>query len=443
MINLVMIDCHDMGQHIGAYGWKTVPSKNLDALAARGVRFENSFCTAPQCSPSRAGLYTGRYAHANGMFGLAHSPFNWRLHENEIHLAQHLRQAGYTTTLIGTQHVTENKIKSIKELGYQEAILLEKPQEVGEQVKQFLAKAPQAPFFLNIGFVYPHRDKHGQFKQVPADNSLGIEVPPYLPNTPEARQEVAEFQGVIAEMDRAIGEIWAALTQSGLLKNTWLIFTTDHGIAMPRAKCTLFDPGIEVALITYAEPFGLTGGRVIDDLISNVDLVPTILEMLEIEVPDTIQGKSFAALLRNQPYTSRQEVFAEKTFHTTYEPLRAIRTNRYKLIWNVEAGILNVPGDIMHSPIFPQMIEQITQERPYYELYDLTQDPLERNNLALHPEYRQIFNDLRERLLSWMRETGDPLLQGPIASPFYEQGLATLQGNDALKASAHNFYTED
>jgi len=426
MTNLVIIDCHDIGKHLGAYGWETVPSKNLDALADRGVNFTNSFCTAPQCSPSRAGLYTGRYPHANGMLGLAHHPFNWRLHPEETHLATYLRDAGYATTLIGVQHVTGHEPRLIQALGFDDIQQIESAQEVGQTAAEFLSNLPPEPFFLKIGFLDPHRDADGHFKQAPPDSSLGVKLPPYLPKTKEAYQEMAQLQGVIRQMDEAVGCIWKAISESGLLKNTWVIFTTDHGIAMPHAKCTLYDPGIEISLIMFSEPFGLTGGLVFNELVSNVDLVPTILEMLNIHLPEHLQGQSFANLLRKQPHTPRTEIFAEKTFHTAYEPQRAIRTNRYKLIWNVEAGIINVPGDIMHSPIFPQMINTITQERPHFELYDLSQDQQELNNLASNPDYAEVFHNLCHKLVDWMQKTDDPILKGPLASSFYYQGLEKL-----------------
>jgi N-sulfoglucosamine sulfohydrolase len=412
---------------MGAYGWKTVPTHNLDALASRGVRFENHFSTAPQCSPSRAGIYTGRYPHANGMFGLAHDPFNWRLNDDEIHLAQRLRQEGYHTELIGIQHVTAHEPHAVRALGFNKVYLTQDPDDVARQAKKFFKERPQKPFFLKIGFEYPHRDGQGRFKQAQPDNSLGVDVPPYLPDCPAAKEEFSELQGVIRRMDQASGEIFNEIEDAGLLHDTWIIFTTDHGIAMPMAKCTLYDRGIETALIMYAEPFGLTGGKVYDHLINNVDLVPTIIDMLEMTQPKNLQGKSFAPLLRNQPFNARKEIFAEKTFHTAYEPQRAIRTERFKLIWNLEVGIINVPGDVMRSPIFPEVINAVVAERPQFELYDLLNDPNERINLIDRPEYEEVFNDLRLRLLSWMKETQDPLLAGPITSPFYEAGRKKLK----------------
>jgi len=425
-MNLLIIDCHDLGQHLGSYGWKTMPTPNLDTLAAKGLRFENHFCTAPQCSPSRSGIYTGRYPHANGMFGLAHDPFNWRLNPDEKHLARILRDAGFQTTLIGIQHVTGFDTRLIEELGYQNNWSVIKARDVGEMTSKFFEESVQEPFFLKIGFFYPHRDDHGRYFQEPPDRSLGVAIPPYLPQSDQAAEEMAEFQGLVGEMDKSVGRILSKLEETGMLADTLVIFTTDHGIAMPRAKCTLYDPGIATALIMYSQALNLVGGKVVHDLISNVDLVPTILDLMVIDPPPNLQGQSFAGLLREQAYQAREEIFAEKTFHTTYEPQRAIRTKRYKLIWNVEAGIINVPGDIMHSPIFPQMIDEITEERPYFELYDLLNDPLEHHNLIDDPAYAEIFDDLRQRLLAWMEETQDPILQGPIKSPFYDHGKAQL-----------------
>jgi N-sulfoglucosamine sulfohydrolase len=312
MTNLVMIDCHDLGRHLGCYGWSGVPSPNLDRIATEGVRFANSFCTAPQCSPSRAALYTGRYAHANGMFGLAHAPFNWRMNTDEVHLAGHLQNAGYFTAQIGVQHVTQWSTESIRQLGFDHVEIRDDAPDIARQVTAFLEGVGQQPFFLNIGFTEPHRDMDGGFGQADPDDSLGISLPPYIPDTPQARSEFAQLQGVIGLMDAAVGVIWEALQANDLLSDTWVIFTTDHGIAMPRAKTTMYDPGIETALLMYAEPFGLTDGLVFDEMISNVDIVPTILDGLGITPPDTLHGRSFWGLLTGTDYPPNTHIFAEK-----------------------------------------------------------------------------------------------------------------------------------
>ena len=431
MTNLLMIDCHDLGRHLACYGRASVRSDHLDALARDGVRFSSSFCTAPQCSPSRAALYTGRHSHANGMLGLAHDPFSWRLHDDETYLARYLQDAGYETVHAGTQHVTAFNEPAVKALGFDRVLPGYLAPELAESVTAYLAEAHNRPFFLNVGFFEPHRDGTGGFKQAPPDTWRGVDLPPYIPDTPEAKYEFAELQGSIRRMDEAVGAIVAALRRLDLLDDTWIIFTADHGLAMPRAKCTLYDPGIEIPLIMHAPGLGLTGGRIVSELVSHVDLVPTVLEALGLDIPANLHGCSYWPLLQGGDYTPRDAIYAGKTFHTDYEPQRAIRTADYKLIWNAEVDIINVPADVMHSPIYPQMIDALTVERPPVELYDLRADPDETRNVAGQPIYADIQRELTDRLRGWMQATGDPLLNGPVASPYYARAMRLLAGDDA------------
>jgi arylsulfatase A-like enzyme len=230
-------------------------------------------------------------------------------------------------------------------------------------------------------------------------------------------------------MDTGVGRILQALDELGLAESTCVVFATDHGAAMPRAKCTLYDPGIEVALLWRWPQGGVPRGRVVDELVSNVDVTPTLLEALGLPLPGRLQGRSFWPLLTGAgAYSPRTEVFAEKTFHTYYEPMRAIRTARHKLIVNFEVStVVDVPSDIRESPIYPLMLRQLNDVRPSIELYDLAADPWEQHNLADTPDVDAIQADLRQRLLRWMTETDDPLLRGPVASPYYADALARLR----------------
>src|SRR5579884_2025380 len=155
MVNIVLITTHDLGRHLGCYGKNSVNSPHLDNLAQQGILFQNSFCTTPLCSPSRAALHTGRYAHANGMMGLAHAPFNWRLHSGEKHTAQRLREHGYTTALIGVQHLTHQP----EDLGYDFVVRRGQARQMGEEAVAFLRSRKQSrqPFYLEVGFFEPHR----------------------------------------------------------------------------------------------------------------------------------------------------------------------------------------------------------------------------------------------------------------------------------------------
>jgi hypothetical protein len=149
--------------------------------------------------------------------------------------------------------------------------------------------------------------------------------------------------------------------------------------------------------------------------------------MLNLPLPENLQGRSFRGLLTGDSYAPRSEIFAEKTFHTAYEPMRAIRTATHKLIANFEIGLAyDVPADVMQSPIYPLLVPELARVRDHIELYDLTVDPWERANHAGTPELAEIERDLLARLHAWMLETGDPLLDGPIPSPFFRESRSRL-----------------
>ncbi len=430
MANIVFITTHDLGRFLNCYDRTTINSPHLDALARTGVLFQNSFCTAPQCSPSRSGLHTGRYPHANAMLGLAHPPFGWELGPGEKHITRRLQENGYATALVGEQHLSA----SGRNLGYDTIVPLGPARQMGEAAAQILSELATGdkPFYLEVGFHEPHRPY--DWGNVTPDDSKGVAVPGFLPDCLESRQDFAALQGSVAAMDAGVGVLLEVLQQSGLDRSTWLIFTTDHGVAMPRAKGTLYDPGIETALLMRWPDQGIEGGGVYGEMISNVDIVPTLLEGANLPVPSEIQGRSFWPLLQNQPYQPRAEVFAEKTFHQYYEPMRGIRTTSHKLIVNMEASTtIDVPSDARSSPVYPRLIEAFGGNRAQVEFYDLKLDPWEENNLTtqpLSPELLAIEQDLRRRLLVWMEQTGDPILRGPISSPYYHEVVEWLHQPD-------------
>jgi len=422
--HVVQITCHDLGRFLGCYGVATVRTPHLDALAAAGVRFERAFCTSPGCSPSRSSLAAGRYPHANGVMGLAHDGFGWDLSPGEQHVAGLLAGHGYETHLFGLQHVT----MQIERLGFDHVHRRGLGPAVAEDVEAVLAAGPFAgPLYLEINLEEPHRpyDQGG----VQPDASAGITVPPWLPDTDAAREEFAALQGAVHAADTAIGRILAAIDATGLTETALVVFTTDHGLAMPRAKCTLYDAGIGVALIARWPAGGLRAGSTVSALISNVDVLPTLLEATGVPGPGNLHGRSFLPLLRGGTLEARQEVFAEKTFHSYYDPIRAIRTDRYKLIRNFETCFLvEVPGDVQLGAIYRTELERyVSATHPDIEIYDLFTDPDEQRNLAGRPEFAEVERDLDARLWRWMGETGDPLLNGLVPSPAYRRALTGTQ----------------
>jgi len=427
-LNLVVVICHDLGQHLGCYGVPDVRSPAIDAFAASGMRFANSFCAAPQCSPSRAALWTGRFPHANGVVGLAHAGFANDLNPGERHLAQILREAGYDTHLFGAQH----EARSPERCGYEHTHAAGPSGKVARDFAAFLATREEnaRPLFAQIGFFEPHRPFPRE--DVKPLSPGEMTVPAYLPDIPEVREDLADLEASIASADRGLGRIVETIRASKIAGNTIVVFTADHGIAFPHAKMTLYDPGIEVALI-IAGP-GIQGGAVCQELISNVDVLPTLLDLAGLPLPTNLHGRSFSGLVTDREYTPNERIFAEKTYHTYYDPMRAVRGRRWKLIANFEfapwqetppdyrnnakgyvevANALNVPGEIQYHPPF--------------ELFDLEKDPYEQHNLANDPAHQSTRDDLIRALREWMEATDDPLLDGPMEQGAYRRRMEAFK----------------
>lgn len=421
--NVLMITCHDIGRHLGCYGVETVNTKNLDSLAAQGIRFANYFATDCVCSPSRGSIMTGRYPQSNGLMGLTHEPWGWSFKAGERHLAAILKDAGYETTLAGLQHVTSG---DPRELGYQNVLSEDrKAEQTVEAARRFLRNAGKGtrPFFLKVGFFEVHRPF-----TVGTDEEKGVFIPPYLKDTAANREDLARFQGTIKFFDACVGRILDELRKSPCADETLVVFTSDHGIPYPGAKWCLYEPGIETPLLMYYPGTKLAGGRVYDQLMSNVDFLPTLLDILGVDIPSNVQGHSFKAVIEGTMAESpRNEVFAQRTSHALRDNTsRAVRTRRYKLIRYFE------PGRSIEFPIdtVPQRVAEHTERprrkpgaRPVVQLFDLKTDPHERNDLARSPEHAEIVRDLSDRLWRWMEEVGDPILKGPLVTPYYEKAM--------------------
>ena len=426
--NLVVVICHDLGRRLGCYGIPEARTPNIDAFAAGGVRFSNAFCTAPQCSPSRAALWTGRYPHANGTVGLTHAGFKNDLNPDERHLVQLLAENGYDTHLFGACHEAQTH----ERCGYRTFHGGGSSSQHADRFVDFIGqrRAEEGPFFAQVGTAEPHRPfNHGD---VPVQDHARMTIPPHLPDIPVVREDLADMEASIAFMDREFGRMLEALRASAAAANTLVVFTADHGIPFPRAKMSLYDGGLEVPLIMQGT--GLGEPRTLDTMIPNVDVMPTFLELLGLPVPGNLHGRSFAPLLRGEAYTPNAEMFAEKTYHTYYDPMRCIRTGRWKLIANFE----NAPwcetspdyGDNAKGYPETSLALNVPYSRQYHppiELFDLEQDPGEWNDLVDDPAHRKTRDGLIRRLRAWMETTGDPLLDGPMAQGAYRVRMAAFK----------------
>jgi arylsulfatase A-like enzyme len=233
-----------------------------------------------------------------------------------------------------------------------------------------------------------------------------------------------------------------ALRETGLYEESIIFFTTDHGPAFPRMKCTLYDTGIGVSFI-MDYPDNPARGQALDTLVSQVDVFPTLCELLGFDPPDYLQGVSFAPALRGETDMVRDEIYSEVSYHAAYEPMRCIRTDRYKLIrFFDEEWEGHVSANTDPSPSKTMYRDAGWMERPRAKemLFDLWLDPVERENVADDPQYAEVYNSLSIRLREWMEQTDDPLLKadkGRIVPP------AGAKINTRTSVHAHDPERED
>ena len=426
--NVLFMTSHDTGDWLGCYGHGTVHTPNLDALASEGCRFSSNFCTSPICTPSRGAMMTGRYPQTNGLMGNIQTPYRWRYRQGERHLSHLLGEQGYHTLLFNHQHEAPHD----NPLGFRERRLVDcgsfelmtgehvsTADETANALIKFLREYGNdgAPFYAQVGFFETHTPY--DWSGVQPDDSRGIGVPPYIVDDAKARQQVAGLQGSIQSLDQAVGRILDALSETGLDQNTIVIFSVDHGVELPHCKCELYDGGIRTALLLRLPQDPIGPGRVCDWLISNVDVVPTLFDLLNLPVPERLQGQSFAAFLRNEQAAPRRDaVFAMMHSHGTFVESRCVRTRQYKLIRNFS------PSRLPAAPF--RRGRSSRYERPVLELYDLRADPYELSNLGMDARYNQVREDLDQRLLSWLQDVEDPILSGPVPTPYYRMAMADL-----------------
>jgi len=407
-LNILVIITHDTGRHLGCYDRK-VETPNLNRLADKGVLFTNFFCTAPQCSPSRASLLTGRYPHTHGLIGLTHRGF--RLNMNEPPLPALLADAGYSTYLFGFQHESSDPYS----LGYQKVFKAKSNSclDVTPLVLDFLSKKPERPFFMMIGFSETHRPFPEYEGAV--DNIEGF---PYLPDVEEIRRNIASLNILVRRVDEKVGEILRAVEEIGLRDDTLIVFTTDHGVAFPGAKATLFDPGIEISML-MSGPDEFKGGKRINSLLSNLDFAPTILDLCDIPIPAEMQGKSMLPIIRGELDKLHDWIFIEQTYHAAYDPMRGVRTERFKYIRSFEKRPFWFPPNVDGGPSkeVARKLGYFNRPRPSEMLFDLQADHVERRNLVDDPDYSDMLEKMRSILEDWMRSTADPLLKGYVPPP--------------------------
>ncbi len=416
-MNLIYLHTHDTGRYLQPYGCQ-VPTPRLQALADQSALFRNNYCCGPTCSPSRSAMLTGRYPHNCGMMGLAHRGFSI---DYEQHLARFLRRNGYETVLCGMQH----EAARAEDVGYDRVYSHDKAackhatewdEANGASAMAFLRERHDKPFFLSYGLEHTHRP----FTEFDADiRQEGVRPPAPLPDTAETREDFVGFATSARRADQCIGRVLDEIDRLGLGDDTVVLYTTDHGIAFPWMKCTLYDTGIGTAMM-LRYPGNPAAGKAIDALTSHIDVFPTLCDLLGISKPDWLQGVSLRPLLEGTAPAVREQIFAEVVYHASYEPQLAVRTDRYKYIRRMNPehttpALANVDNSPSKDYLMAHGLRDMQLEQEM--LYDLVMDPNERRNLVTDPAYASVRTEMAGRLDIWMRDTAHPLLNGPVQLP--------------------------
>lgn len=463
--NIVFVIADDHGQDAGCYGNPVVRTPNLDRLAKEGTRYVNAFCTTASCSASRSVILSGLHNHATGQFGHTHNYHHFSAYGSVYSLPAILADNGYRTARIGKFHVAPEEVfRFEKVLPMQGGA--RNPVKMAENCREFLAEKSDKPFFLYLATHDPHRsgDVRKDLAEEPnafgnAGAKAGVEevvydpkrviVPPWMPDTPAARAEIAQYYQAVSRVDQGLGRLVEILKETGQYENTLIVYTADNGSAMPGSKTTLYEPGMRLPLVVR-HPAVSNRGVVSRAMVSWVDFAPTLLEVAGVKqvmapplragdpedgprrparnapakVPYAFHGRSFLSTLeQDKPADGWDEVYASHTFHeiTMYYPMRVVRTERYKLILNV-AHQLPFPfaSDLYESGTWQSALKAGSEavygkrrvsafvQRPKYELYDLQSDPDEVKNLAEDAAHREVFEKLSVKLKAFQERTGDP-----------------------------------
>jgi N-sulfoglucosamine sulfohydrolase len=331
--NVILFVTDDQGQDAGCYGNPVLKTPNLDRLAAEGTRFKHAFCTTASCSASRSVILTGLHNHANGQYGHQHSYHHFSSFDNVQSLPALLGQAGYRTARIGKFHVAP---EAVYKFDVQLPGNARSPVAMADRCKDFIADPSDKPFFLYFCTADPHRGGGAAAELPHRPNRFGnkpggqeypgitptrydpkdVLVPPFLPDTPVCRAELAQYYQSVSRIDQGLGRLVRVLKDAGKYDDTLIIYISDHGIAFPGAKTTAYEPGLRAPCVVR-NPYAGKRGVASEALVSWVDLTPTVLDFARAKLPKQAKfhGRSFLPILEEDKPQGWDEVFASHTFH--------------------------------------------------------------------------------------------------------------------------------
>ncbi len=472
--NIVFIIGDDLSPTLGCYGDKVIKTPAIDALARDGMIFRNAFATTASCSASRSVVMSGLHNHANAQYGHQHSYHHFSAYPNVAALAlpRVLAQAGYRTGHVGKYHVAPEEVFHFEQYFKANG---RNPVELAEAAADFIRAKDEKPFFLYYATADPHRGggedettperpnlfgnkpNRGAFPQInevfykPSE----VEVPAFLPDTPTSRAELAQYAQSVSRVDQGVARLVQILKDAGVYEKTLIVITSDHGIAMPGGKTTVYEPGLRVPFVVR-NPYAAKRGHASDALISHVDITPSLLDFAggfdaatsaptalakkpparrargeDVEMANPgpriarYHGRSWVPILEQEKPAGWDVIHASHTFHEIqmYYPMRVIRDRDYKLIWNI-AHPLPFPfaSDLWAAPTWQAQYQQGPTapygvrtvgayiQRPQFELFDMRADPDERTNLATDPKHKATLDAYVAKLKEFEKQTNDPWL---------------------------------
>lgn len=437
--NIVFIIADDMAWNdCSAYGHPSIKTPNLDKLAKEGMLFTQAFLTTSSCSPSRSSIITGTYPHQTDAEQL-----HWPLPADKITFVEKLKEAGYWTAQAGKWHLgdfVKDRFDYLAPAGTSGFVF--KSDDNNKEEKSLkndgsgcqawvptLQKRPKnKPFFLWLAAFDPHRPYDRAEKR---HHIQDVEVPVYLPDNEQVRQDLALYYDEISRLDDYVGDVIAELDREGLSENTLVLFISDNGRPFPRDKTTLYDGGIKTPWIVKW-PSKVQKGSKSEVLISSVDIAKTFLSLAGLSAGDNFVGKDFSEVLTNPTSSIRDYVYAEDHWHDHEDYGRAIRTNQYKYIRNFYPDLPNTPpADALRSPSFQSMLQLkgegklspaqravFMAPRAEAELYDIKKDPNELNNLAKSVEYAAVLKQMQAYMTDIRTATQDKLPTKRTADEF-------------------------
>ena len=440
--------------HAGVYGDRTVKTPNFDALAAGGMLFTNAFTASPSCSPSRASILTGRYPHQNGVAGNLWSEFPADL----TVYPEVLEAAGYATGF---------EQKGWAPGDWAATGRTQNPTGHYQQdITAFLdGKDPEKPFCYWFGTSDPHRDYESSLGVLTGMKPDSVVVPAFFPDLPCVRNDIMDYYAEVERLDRHLGQVVNLLRERGELDNTLIIVSSDNGMPFPRAKATLYDAGTRMPFVAHW-PARIPAGGVHDGYVNLASIASTFVDAAGLNVPAEMILPSLLPTLLDPEVSAGDEVFLERERHAQVRAgfgsyaMRGIRTDSFLYIRNFypdrwPAGdpeaVLSVGayGDVDNSITKMLMLAGAKPaadttdyyrlafgKRPSEELYHLSNDPYQLNNLASEPAFSAPLSDHRTRVLAKMRETNDPRVADPQTSLWDEARYTPTYGKSTFDRDA-------